>query len=36
MELIDSIYLAAGLPARQPTPPQGHTTEPPTNGPLER
>jgi predicted dehydrogenase len=36
MELIDSIYLAAGLPARQPTPPQGPVTGPPTNGPLER
>ncbi|HEY6471943.1 MAG TPA: Gfo/Idh/MocA family oxidoreductase [Acidimicrobiales bacterium] len=30
MELIDSIYLAAGLPVRQPTPPRGHTTAPPT------
>jgi predicted dehydrogenase len=35
MELIDSIYLAAGLPVRQPTPPQG-VAGPPTNGPLER
>jgi len=36
MELIDSIYLAAGLPARQPTPPPGPSPGPPSNGPLER
>jgi len=36
MELIDSIYLAAGLPARQPTPPQGPVSGSATNGPLER
>lgn len=36
MELIDSIYLGAGLPARQPTPPHAPLTGPPTNGPLER
>jgi predicted dehydrogenase len=36
MELIDSIYLAAGLPARQPTPPQGSASGPTTNGPLQR
>ena len=36
MELIDSIYLAAGLPVRQPTPPGGPTTGPPTNGPQTR
>ncbi|HEX4161292.1 MAG TPA: Gfo/Idh/MocA family oxidoreductase [Acidimicrobiales bacterium] len=36
MELIDSIYLAAGLPARQPTPPQGRVAGSPTNGSLER
>ncbi len=29
MELIDAIYLAAGLPVRQPTPPRGPTTGPP-------
>jgi predicted dehydrogenase len=29
MELIDSIYLAAGLPPRQPTPPHGPDTGPP-------
>ena len=36
MELIDSIYLAAGLPVRQPTPPRGTSSGPPTNGPLAR
>jgi predicted dehydrogenase len=36
MELIDSIYQAAGLPARQPTPPQGPMSGSATNGPLER
>jgi predicted dehydrogenase len=32
MELIDSIYLAAGLPVRQPSQPQGPPADPPTNG----
>jgi predicted dehydrogenase len=36
MELIDSIYLASGLPARQPTPPQAPASGPTTNGPLQR
>jgi predicted dehydrogenase len=31
MELIDSIYLAAGLPVRQPTPPRGPTTPLPSS-----
>ena len=35
MELIDSIYLAAGLPARQPTSPLGPGSGPTTNGPTQ-